>query len=95
MPPIFNTTEVTSLPSLLTSAQSVAPYFQLVVVAIFIVAFVSLKRFTNEYAVPAALFITSLSALLFWLLQLLQDAFFYGAVVGLAATLLMLYYKRA
>jgi len=93
---LYPTPAVTDLIGIMQYAQTVTNgiFSPVVLVLIFIVSFLSLKRFETKTALPASLFITSLCALFFYLMGLAQDAILYASILGLGLALLVNYLTR-
>lgn len=92
---LYDLTNVTGMVELWQFNQTVSPFGEMVLIAIFIVAFVGLKVYESLRALPAALFITGIAALLLRILGLLPEAWFYAAVVSLAASIVLLYGRES
>lgn len=74
--------------------QTILPFAELSLVCIFVISFLSLKQYETLRALPAALFVTAFSALVFVELSMLNVYWFYGAAVACGLSVLALSFKR-
>ena len=93
--PLFNFTTVSDTVELLQAVQEFSPYAEVCVICVFVVAFFALKTYETTRALAAALFLASFVTIGFRVLGMLPEAWWYAAVVGLAASIVLLYARDA
>lgn len=91
---LYQTPSATDFVGLLTYVQSIVPFAQLTILAIFFTSFFALKRYETIKAFTSSLFITFLSALFFYLLNLLEVYWVLGSAIALALCIIILYFYR-
>jgi len=91
---LYEVPNATDLVGLFSYAQSIVPFSQLVVLAVFFTSFISLKRYETVRALPSSLFITFISSLFFHLLGMLEVFWVLGTAVLLALSVIIIYFSR-
>jgi hypothetical protein len=91
---LYETPSITDFVSLLAYTQTIVPFAQLTVLAIFFTSFFALKKYETLKAFPASLFITFLSSLFFYLLGLLEVFWVLGSAIALALCIVILYFSQ-
>jgi hypothetical protein len=91
---LYQTPNISDFVSLFTYAQTIVPFAQLTVLAIFFTSFFALKKYETLKALPPSIFITFLSALFFYLLGLLEVFWVLGSAVALALCIIILYFSQ-
>lgn len=70
------------------------PFAELVMLMVFFVSFFALKRYDTMRALPPSVFITLFSALMFWLMGLLNVVWVYALSVSFAVSVIMIYFYQ-
>lgn len=91
---LFPTPSISDFQGLLTYLETIAPVGELIALVIFSVSFLSLKDYTTGRALPSAMFITAIVVIFEYLLGILHEAYFYAAIVALAATVVSLFFMQ-
>jgi hypothetical protein len=91
---LYETPSITDFVGLFSYVQSVVPFTQLTILAIFFTSFFALKRYETLKALPSSLFITFLSSLFFYLLGLIENYWVLGSAIALALTIIILYFGQ-
>jgi hypothetical protein len=91
---LYNIPEITDFVSFLQFLQSIIPFAQLSLLAIFSVSFFTLKRYETTKALPASLFITFFSSLVFYLMKLLEINYVYGSAIALGLSIVLIYFGQ-
>ena len=92
--PLYPTPQATDFVSLFSYAQSIVPFSQLVVIAVFFTSFFALKRYETLRALVPSIFITFLTSLFFYLMNLIQVEFVYATIVALGVSIILLYFHE-
>jgi hypothetical protein len=91
---LYNIPEITDFVSFLQFLQSIIPFAQLSLLAIFSVSFFALKRYETTKALPASLFITFISSLALYLMKLLEINYVYGSAIALGLSIILIYFSQ-
>lgn len=87
-------TNITDFVSMFTYAQTIVPFAQLTILAVFFTSFFALKKYETMRVLPSALFLTFLSALFFYLLGLSEVYWVLGSAIALALCIIILYFRK-
>jgi hypothetical protein len=91
---LYPTPNISDFISLFTYVQSVVPFSQFIVLAIFFTSFFALKKYETLKALVSSIFITFLSALFFYLLGLLEVYWVLGSAIALALCIVIMYFSQ-
>jgi hypothetical protein len=83
---VSNFTQVTDFGTLITAVQGVAPFAEFTVIAVFLIAFISLSRYETKRAVVSAFFISFLTSSIFFFLNTLGVQWIYFTLFATAAS---------
>ena len=92
--PLYQTPDVSNFMDLFMYAQSVAPISQLTLLAVFMVSFIGLKKYEMPPAFMGSSFITFLTALFFYLMNLLDVTYVLGTAVMLGVSVIIAHIYR-
>ena len=91
---LYNIPEITDFVSLFQFLQSIFPFAQLSLLVVFFGSFLTLKRYETTKALPASLFITFISSLILYLMNLLEVNYVYGSAVALGLSIVIIYFGQ-
>ena len=86
----YQLTNSTDVVGLIQYAQTAAPIAEITLIAVFVISFLMLKRYDSEKALTASLFISTITALLLMLMNLLNSVWFYAALILFAFSVMLL-----
>jgi len=91
---LYNIPEITDFVSFFQFLQSIIPFAQLSLLAIFFGSFLALKRYETTKALTASLFITFISSFVFYLMKLLEVNYVYGSLIALGLSIVLIYFGQ-
>jgi hypothetical protein len=89
---LYPTPNINDFVSLFAYIQTIVPFAQLIVLAVFFTSFFALKRYEILKALPASLFISFISALFLYLLGLLEVFWVLGLAIAFAVSIILMHF---
>jgi hypothetical protein len=91
---LYNIPEITDFVSFFQFLQSIFPFAQLILLAVFFGSFLALKRYETTKALTSSLLITFISSFVFYLMKLLDVNYVYASAVALGLTIVLIYFGQ-